>query len=303
MAYASSPFGRSFTSAEAMGAGIGRGALYGPKFRHPYRGIHENVDVRPVATGSSRDIALGEARRYWPRLRPGQFISHGDALALVGAPTPIGWSPGLHVSVHRPLYPPVTRGVVSHRLQSRVPQTISVAGIPVEHPVRAWVQAARVWQLDDLIVAADFLVARRAPLVTIDQLRAEAALMRQSRLLGALEDVRDGSESPRETRLRLTLQRAGLPEPLLNWELRDAAGRLIARLDQAYPLFRVGVEYDGRQHASDPSQFARDADRWDEIRDAEWTLVRILHHHMADGGRMAVVKVRAALERAGWRGR
>lgn len=63
----------------------------------------------------------------------------------------------------------------------------------------------------------------------------------------------------------------------------------------------VAVEYDGRVHAEDPRQFARDADRWAAIRDAGWDHVRILSHHLRDGGAPAVVMVRSALIRAGWR--
>jgi very-short-patch-repair endonuclease len=244
---------------------------------------------------------LDEARRYFPRLRPGQFFSHTDALAMVGAPTPPGWRPGLHIAVHRPRYPPQTVGVVGHRLQTRDAATLTVAGLPVEHPARAWVQAASLWPTDDLIAAADFLVARRSPLVSLDELRSEAILIRRPGLVTALEEVRDGSESPQETKLRLAVVRAGLPEPQLNWELRDATGRFVARLDQAYPEYRVGVEYDGRQHAADVVQFARDADRWEAIRDEGWLLVRVLNHHLARGGETAVGKVRAALLSAGWR--
>ena len=61
----------------------------------------------------------------------------------------------------------------------------------------------------------------------------------------ALTDVRAGVRSPRETLLRLTLQRAGLPEPEINWTLRDARGRAVAELDLAYPRWRVAPEYDG----------------------------------------------------------
>jgi very-short-patch-repair endonuclease len=63
----------------------------------------------------------------------------------------------------------------------------------------------------------------------------------------------------------------------------------------------VAVEYDGRVHAEDAVQFAKDADRWDRIRDQGWQHVRILNHHMRDSGEPAVRKVAEALIRAGWR--
>ena len=118
---------------------------------------------------------------------------------------------------------------------------------PIEHPVRAWRQAGtRVPAADDLVGAADFLVARRRPFATREELRHEVTVMgdRAGRraLERALADVRAGLESRRRRGFGSILTRAGLPEPELNWDLRDAAGRSIARLDLAYPAVRVGVE-------------------------------------------------------------
>lgn len=116
----------------------------------------------------------------------------------------------------------------------------------------------------------------------------------------ALADVRGGVRSACETRLRLLLRDAGLPEPRTAWNLYDQRGTFVAELDLAYPERLVAVEYDGRVHAADPRQFARDADRWDAIRAQGVDLVRILSHHLVGDGSAAVEKVRAALVRAGW---
>lgn len=141
------------------------------------------------------------------------------------------------------------------------------------------------------------------PLSSAAELRDEIDAMGdvRGRLSAALRDVRSGARSPRETRLRLLLQRGGLPEPDINWTLYDPHGRHVAELDLAYRRWRIGVEYDGRVHAEDVRQFAKDADRWDAIRAEGWELVRILNHHMRGDGHVAMAKVRQALERAGWR--
>ncbi|MFE7846452.1 hypothetical protein ACFUTX_14805 [Microbacterium sp. NPDC057407] len=173
----------------------------------------------------------------------------------------------------------------------------------IENPVRAWRQAAVNWRLDDLIAAADFLVSGERPMASVADLSAEIETMgdRSGVLRRALGWVRVGVRSPRETRLRLLLVRAGLPEPEVAWLLRDSSGMLIAELDLAYPDWNVTPEYDGRVHADDPVQFARDADRWDRIRDAGWDHVRLLNHHVRGSGVLAVRKVREALIRSGWR--
>jgi very-short-patch-repair endonuclease len=227
------------------------------------------------------------------------FFSHGTALVLRGAPTPANWDEVIHVSGIRPRNPARTEGVVSHRLAVRRAAHTKVGGLLVEHPARAWVQASTHLTDVELIVAADYLVARRRRLTTLLELYAEAK--RRPRLGGLLERVREGSESSQETKLRLAIVDGGLPEPELAHQLHGSDGRLIARLDQAYLEYRVGVEYDGRQHAEDARQFARDADRWREIGESGWLLVRILKHHLEPDPSVAVKLVRDALVRAGWR--
>ncbi len=182
---------------------------------------------------------------------------------------------------------------------------MSADSLRTEHPVRAWRQCGTLWRLDDLVAAGDFLISGPSPLATIDELRAEVELMGDVRgtLRRALAVVRVGPRSPRETRLRLTLVRAGLPEPDISWVLRDVSGDFVAELDLAYPRWRVATEYDGRVHAEDATQFAKDADRWDRIRAEGWDHVRILSHHLAGSGTVAARKVRDALIRAGWRPR
>ncbi|QIG38152.1 hypothetical protein G5T42_00540 [Microbacterium sp. 4R-513] len=256
-------------------------------------------------TEPAAEDLLERCLEYAPRLKPWQFFSHDTALGLLGAPLPEWpYRVRLHVSAHRPAREPRTEGVVGHRLQLREAEVgLGPAGLPVEHPVRAWRQAGCLWRLEDLIAAADFLVAGESPLATVDQLREEIAVMGDvpGRLLSrAVPHIRTGVRSPRETRLRLMLVRAGLPEPEVAWILRDASGRQIAELDLAYPRWRVAPEYDGRIHADDAAQFAKDGDRWDAIRAEGWDHVRIMKHHMRGGGGIAVQKVRAALLRAGW---
>jgi len=250
--------------------------------------------------------SLEVAAEYAPRLTAWQFFSHETALEAMGVPLP-EWPhrPRLHVSAHRPLREPRIGGVVGHRLQARQSAAmITESGLPVEAPVRAWRQVGSLWELDDLIAAADFMVSGERPMVTLDLLREEIEIMgdvRRGILRRALTEVRGGVRSARETRLRLVLTRSGLPEPEINWVLRDARGAAVAELDLAYPRWRVCPEYDGRVHETDRRQFAKDADRWDSIRAEGWEHVRILNTHMQNGARRAVEKVREALIRAGWR--
>ncbi len=247
----------AFTIAQARERGIPRGQLRGPAYTRPFHGVRvpSGVDLLPLHSSA---LALA------PRLAEGQFFSHETALGEHGAPMPEWpYRPGLHVSAYRPAREPRTRGVVGHRLQLRTPAFTLVGDLPVEHPVRAWRQVGRLWQFGDLVAAADFLIFRS--LARADDLREEVRAMGDVRggiLMRALREVRFGVRSPRETRLRLLLNSAGLPEPEVAWNIFDDRGTFIAECDLAYPRYRVAVEYDGRVHAEDAAQFARDADRW-----------------------------------------
>jgi len=290
-----------FTVSQAVALGVVPSRLTRHDIRRPFHGVRA-LDSLPDST------LLAVCLDYAPRLAPWQFFSHETALGLIGAPTP-SWPyrPAIHVSAHRPAREPRTAGIVGHRLQVRDAATrLLPCGLPVEDPVRAWRQVGSLWRFDDLIAAAEHLISDRGrpPIASYDELLTEVETMgdvRKGILRAALAQARVGVRSPRETEIRLALVRAGLPEPEINWSLRDDRGGQVAELDLAYPRWRVAPEYDGRVHAEDPRQFARDADRWDLIRSLGWDHVRVLNHHMRDEGRPAVAKVRSALIRAGWR--
>lgn len=89
--------------------------------------------------------------------------------------------------------------------------------------------------------------------------------------------VRAGVDSAMETRLRLLLVLAGLPEPVVNLPLRDPeTGRVRYRLDLAYPKWKIAIEYDGRQHAESTQQWRWDVQRREELEGDGWRLVLVL---------------------------
>jgi very-short-patch-repair endonuclease len=80
--------------------------------------------------------------------------------------------------------------------------------------------------------------------------------------------------------LRLALVRRGLA-PRTQVPVRDAAGRVIARLDLGFPDERVGVEYDGAHHA-EPGQFVKDRRRLNAVHTAGWVVVFVTAADLAD---------------------
>jgi hypothetical protein len=61
--------------------------------------------------------------------------------------------------------------------------------------------------------------------------------------------LRTRSWSPMETRARLAFVRAGLPEPLLNHDVLDAAGEWLVTGDFVWEEQKVIGEYQGEVHA------------------------------------------------------
>lgn len=95
-----------------------------------------------------------------------------------------------------------------------------------------------------------------------------------ARVRAALAEAREGVESPKETETRLLIVRAGLPEPVVQFEVRDGR-RLVARVDLAYPALKIAIEYEGDGHRTDKRQWRRDIQRQRELEDRGWTVIRL----------------------------
>jgi hypothetical protein len=77
-----------------------------------------------------------------------------------------------------------------------------------------------------------------------------------------------------ETRLRLLIVLAGLPEPTVDHRVHGASGRLLYRFDLAYPGWGLVIEYDGRQHAESAAQWRADIGRDEQLDD--WKVRRLV---------------------------
>lgn len=260
---------------------------------------------------AERAEALARARAYAARMHPAEFFSHATAAHLWGAPVPAGGGLELHVTTHRPGRAPRARGVVGHEALRRMADVTRVGGLPVTTPATTWAMMGHL-AVDDLVALGDHVVrvwregyfrpdAGRPPLATIAELRAAMAAGRRlgaSRLREAVELIREDSWSPKESKTRCLLGRAGLPEPELNVDVFDRFGAHLGCLDIAYPGFKVAVEYQGMLHGE---RYARDVDRIEALRDAGWIVIQVtwtlLHERPAE----LVRRVSAALRSRGWR--
>ena len=265
---------KPFSVREAAALGVARNRLHAIDLVSPHRG------VRTAVTGPG---ALGACAALAPLLRPDEFVAHVTALWLWGLPLPARHEDGaeLHLGSARARQRR-RAGVVGHRYSSGCTVHV-VHGIPVASPVDAWVQAAPDSSVDELVVLGDALAGRWSPFaaardVPVDRLHEAVVAARGRRgargLRTAVELVRPGVLSPRETTLRLLLTRAGLPEPVINTPARGASGRSLGRPDLSWPWARLGVEYEGDVHR-ERQVFRRDVERVERFHDEGWRLIRV----------------------------
>jgi hypothetical protein len=80
------------------------------------------------------------------------------------------------------------------------------------------------------------------------------------------------AESPPESWLRLTVVDAGYPVPVAQHEVCDLDGRLIYRLDLAWPQLRIALEYDG--YEAHEGREAEDAERDARLAARGWVVIR-----------------------------
>jgi hypothetical protein len=145
-----------------------------------------------------------------------------------------------------------------------------VDGVPITTSSRTTVDLMRDLRRPFALSVADAMV--RAELVTVAELARRIKRLRgyrgirQARELLLLIDPR--AESPGETWLRLRIVDAGFPFPRPQLEFLDHRGRVIARLDLAYPEIKLAMEYDGAAYHSHEDDRVHDAGRRDLLRDA-----------------------------------
>lgn len=202
----------------------------------------------------------------------GAFVSHHQAARLWGAVVPE--TATLHASItgnrHRSRRPEVC----VHR-SSRAP--VRFRGIPLTSAEDTFVDLAGHLSLVDLVVLGDSLVKRGR--TTPERLVAAADVAPQSlrrRAVRAAAFVRTGVDSPMETRSRMLIVLAGLPEPAVDLRFVGDDGELLRRLDMGYRKHRLAVEYDGRQHAESQAQWESDVTRREEFDDADWRILTLL---------------------------
>lgn len=283
------PRDRPFTLREAQARGVSRDVLRGSRFRRLHRGVYVRSDV--LLTWRVRIVAALLV------LPADCVVSHLTALRVWGYDT---GGDDVELSTRTALRSRLP-GVVLHRRLHAIPST-TVAGIPVTRPERTFVDCGTRLGLVTLVQVAEHLL--RATSCTREGLESfchAQHLHGVTRTRRAMTMVRAGSESPRETLLRLMLVFARLPEPQVNVDVLDERGRFVARVDLLYPRWKVVVEYDGRHHETDRAQWARDRRRREALEALGYRIIVVAAADLAEP-RQVPWRVHAALVARGYTG-
>lgn len=309
----------AFTARQAAQAGLGPLRSASPHFNRVSRGVWEPVhdaDAAPPSAHRARLTLLAKANAL-ASLLPDSAVTHETAAVLLGMPlpprrasasakTPPNASANASAdsarfaatdTLHFARLPSANG---SRRKEVKVWRTdvpaedlLRLEGLdpPVTSIRHTLLLLARTWDVPDLVCAVDWAVRiprfsyedRLEPYARLPELGAWLSglgpVKGKRALAEAVSLARVGSDSPQETRLRLALAEAGLPEPVCNPTLLSAAGRPLPPPDLAFPEWRVAVEYQGAHHFGE-SRSKADIDKRALLEDAGWLLVEV-HAGMA----------------------
>lgn len=281
-----------FTTAQAHTAGITSAELRRKGFRRIYKGVYVAAST-PMTPRVWAAAALATHGRT-------AFASHSSAAGVYGIPIP--HDPHEHVSVPTAEDRRRRPGVECH-VGSPTARVIRVKGVRVSAPTWTFIELAARLTLVDLVVAGDYIVRREWH--TPEDLVAFCQASKDSHAAVALRAaccVRKDVDSPMETRLRMLLVLAGLPEPTVNFKVRDELGDVRRRFDLSYPDLRLIIEYDGRQHAEDPEQYDSDIYRREDLDQWGWRMVVVTSAGIYKEPSRTLERVRKALAERGARG-
>lgn len=277
---------RPFTTAQASEVGMTPDTLRTSRVRREHHGVYVESFLEP-----DLDLSVAAARLVLPEDVLLDGVSALHALAVeVGEPRPLRFVTTHPHQVRRP-------GVRVRRVAALPPTTDG----RVVAPAHAFLTAAADLDLVELVAAGDWLVrwgaTSWAELVGITSL-ARGRHVRLARRAASL--VRDRVDSPQETRLRLCLVLAGLPEPDVN-PVIEVDGRRVGRVDLLLRRWRVALEYEGDQHRTDKRQWNVDIARHELLHEGGWALARVTGQRM-EHPRAVVREVVRALRAGGWEG-
>jgi hypothetical protein len=282
----------SFTVSAMGGSGLSRSQARSDRFVAPSRGLRIPLELPMSMEVRVQAVALVS--------RQDALFCGPSAAVLLGLPIPFRLQDGpVWVMVPEGMPRPRRRDVRSRQADVVAHEIATVCGLMVTSPARTFVDLAAVLSLADLAAVGDAAMRRwhmtpeELHRVIVRRLRYPGKV--KARHVAPLLSAR--SESPQESRLRMSIVGDGLPEPSVNLDVRDDSGEFVARCDLGYEEWKIAIEYDGAIHASRKRRYL-DATRRTLLREHGWYVVEVVADDLRFPQR-ALAKVRAALRARG----
>lgn len=283
-----------FTAQQAVAKGSTYKSLERRKangLARPLYGIY--VDLQPEVAGWHphevlRKNHLNLALAHSQKIPSGHFYSHYTSAIIWGLPVTLRALTPLWTSRYKPQKPLTMQGVNSHSCVKNLTDVTIHNGIPVTSAISTWIDLATRLPAQEAIALGDSLLHQKRmpgtdllvgkPLATKHEL--EEAIMRpyrreRPRLLELLDALSTQSASAPETHLRLFLCAAGHPPERLDFDVYTRSGRLIGCSEIAYPSRKIVFEYEGDHHRTQKVQWYRDIEKYNDYREAGWSVVRV----------------------------
>lgn len=290
--------GRPFTVTEARALGLGEKRLRSSDLRAPYRGVR-------VSRGLEWTVHL-RARCALLTAPTGSVVTGADAVEVYGLPTPFGaraaLSGDVRIAVPAGARAPERRGVVVRGHPLHPGAALWVAeGVGLPSPEDLWAERCGDLDEESSVALGDAVLRRlrddRAAMVAaVERLPLDQRVTARR----VLRQVRYEVCSPVETRARLLLVAAGVPEASHCGKGLPREGEARVWPDLQWEGVKVALEIDGPHHAVE-RQHESDIRRDRRTKDHGWTQVVVSSTEVMREPRMVVGLVSEELRKAGLR--
>jgi hypothetical protein len=276
--------GQPFLGSEAIAGGVLTKSQLETRYSRVLRDVYVERDAEITA------VMRAEAGWLWTGRRG--VVAGFSAAALHGSKWVDDRRPAelIHDNHHR------AAGIQIHRDVVAADEIETIGGVVVTSPTRTALDLGCWYPKMTAVAGIDALAGATEIKAADVELLARRYSGRRgiTRARRAIDLFDAGSQSPKESWLRVVLMEAGLPRPQTQIAVHDEFGSAVAYLDMGWEDVRVAVEYDGEQHRTDRRQYAWDVRRLEMLERCGWIVVRVL---AGDRPAEVVRRVRAALAR------
>jgi hypothetical protein len=254
-----------FMGSEAVAAG----AISPYVLHSKFVALYPNVYVPSAADVTARERA--KAAWLWSSSRG--VVAGQSAAALHGAKWVDAARPAELLWPNR--HPP--SGIHTWSDQWVDDETELIDGVMVTTPARTALDLACRYPLGRAVAAIDALAHETQLRIADVELLADRYKGRRGiRCARSVLDLVDpGSESPRETWLRLLVMRHGFPRPQTQIPVYDEFGVLVAVFDLGWKALKIAMDYEGAHHWMSRARINHDIRKAEAVAELGWIDLRV----------------------------